>query len=62
MLRDPKKLIGRQYSEDVITEEGQRITLEKTVEPTENFNLFLAKLSEQQIKFKKKISFTSKMN
>ena len=52
-LRDPKKLIGKHYIEDVINVDGQRITLEKTVGPTDNFNLFLAKFSEQKIKIKK---------
>ena len=51
-LRDPKKLIGKHYIEDVINVDGQRITLEKTVGPTDNFNLFLAKFSEQKINLK----------
>ena len=51
-LRDPKKLIGKNYNEDIINEDGQRITLEKTVGPTDNFNLFLAKFSEQKINLK----------
>ena len=46
-------LIGKNYNEDIINEDGQRITLEKTVGPTDNFNLFLAKFSEQKIKIKK---------